>query len=95
MDGLTACTLCGAPPEDEHHITGRKHGGAYLDADLVVALCHDHHELAHEDLRAAGIDAPTDALSAVEQIAFRLRRLAQFFGRLAVVPMDLADRVHQ
>lgn len=38
-----------------HHPTGTDAVGRHLDPDLVIALCHDHHTLVHDDWNTLGI----------------------------------------
>ena len=48
---MTACAVCGRVGRwQHHHLTGRDHTGSYLDPDLTVPLCHDHHTLCDDDL---------------------------------------------
>jgi hypothetical protein len=78
------CQVCRrAPGQRDHHVTGRGQDGEYLDSELKPPLCHDDHELCHEDLRRAGLDRPCQARTFVERVEYRLRRVALFFGRLA------------
>jgi hypothetical protein len=76
------CLLCPEPADDPHHLTGRGHDGRYLDPQLVVPLCHSHHELAEDDLRAPGLVAPATASTTIESVAVRLQRSAIFLGRV-------------
>ena len=81
------CAYCGGKHPLTHHATGRDHQLRYLDPSLTIPLCHDHHQLVHDDLRAAGVDDPQTRaairLSFVERVEVRLRRLAVAIGRLA------------
>lgn len=78
------CLWCGERADDEHHLTGRDPHRQYLDEELTAPLCHSDHELAHDELRLAGIDTPPTApWSAVVAVEFRLKRLALFLGGLA------------
>jgi len=81
------CAYCGSEDVTGHHITGRDTQLQYLDPRLTVPLCHDHHYLAHDDLRVAGVDDPAAGTSPrlpfVERVELRLRRLAVALGRLA------------
>lgn len=77
------CAMCGDPADDSHHLTGRGLGHAHLDPDLVAPLCHDDHELVHEDLRQEGLDKPTAETAPARRVAFRLRRAAIFLARVA------------
>ena len=77
------CGMCGALAIcDGHHVSGR--GGpdrAYLDPDLVVDLCHDCHELAHDDLRDQQLDRPLAGTNVLEHIERFLRRVGLFVAR--------------
>jgi len=64
-------------------VTGRGRDHAYLDPDLYLSLCHDDHELVHEDLRAEQVDRPTEEASAGRRVAYRLRRTALLLVRVA------------
>jgi hypothetical protein len=72
-----------------HHPTGRGPDGRYLDPNLKLPYCHDHHELSHDDWRALWIDdserdrQPERRLTFIERVERRLRRLAATVGRLA------------
>ena len=87
------CVQCGAEQVEGHHLTGRDSQGCYLDRALTLWLCHDHHELAHDDWRTLRIQDPNpdhvecDAapLSCVERVELRLRRLATLAGRMAAM----------
>jgi hypothetical protein len=83
------CAICGRPAKVHHHLTGRDHLQAYLDPGLVVPVCHDHHQLLHDDLRDEQLDRVHEPLAVIERVAHRLRRVAVFFTRLAKTPMDL------
>jgi hypothetical protein len=88
------CSICGGPADDAHHLTGRGPGHVHLDPDLVAPLCHDDHELVHEDLRQEALDNPTVATSPTRQVAFRLRRAAIFLARVADANPALGWLVH-
>jgi hypothetical protein len=75
--------ICGAPSSRVHHLTGRGYDGAYLDPELRASLCHDDHELCHEDLRNARVDRPLESATLVERLERGLRRVAMFVARLA------------
>ena len=51
---LENCAICGGRAVDPHHLTGRGSDRLQLDPDLTAPLCHDDHELIHEDLRTEG-----------------------------------------
>ena len=76
------CLLCGEPSDHQHHLTGRGVDHAQLDQTLTVPLCHDHHELVHQDLRSGGIDKPLQSTTPPERIARRLERVSTFLGRV-------------
>ena len=75
--------------DDLHHLTGRGSDKNYLDPELVVVLCHDHHELIHDDLRQEQVDKPLDSVSAASRVARRLIRVALIFDRVAEVTPTL------
>jgi hypothetical protein len=77
-----ACLFCGEPFDDRHDVTGRGGDGCYLDPQLLVALCHSDHELAGDDLRTTGLDAPPAGGTFLELLEYRLARIACFLGRL-------------
>lgn len=102
------CAFCGAPADHQHHLTGRHPDRSYLHPHLTVGLCHRHHCLVHDDLRAQRIDTPTHAAAEPAGAAvFALRRIAVFLGRfakhadnplwqsLAGVLQELADTVQR
>ncbi len=67
---------------DRHHLTGRCNGD-YVDPFLVVAMCHNHHELAGEDLRAENLERGNQHSSPVAVVAHRLHCVGVFLARLA------------
>jgi hypothetical protein len=83
------CLWCGAAGWRGHHPTGRGPDGEYLDPELRLPYCHDHHELSHDDWRTLEVhasgrsDEPERGLCFIERVALRLRRLAATVGRLA------------
>src|SRR4051812_21341907 len=74
---------CGAPATRRHHPTGALGGRRLLDPPLTSGLCHDCHEAEHDVLRALGLEEPTRTLTFVEQVEWRLRRLAVHLDRIA------------
>jgi hypothetical protein len=90
----TRCLICGAGECDGHHATGRAPNGRYLDPDVKLPLCHDHHELVGDDWRTLGVgdrkprNLPKQDLSLIEQVELRLRRAAVVAGRLAAEHPD-------
>ena len=65
-----------------HHLTGRDDADTYLDVDLIVPLCHDHHMLCHDDwhtLELVGID---HRLTLIERVELRLLRIAAALSRI-------------
>ncbi len=65
-----------------HHPIGRDHENQYIDPDLVMELCHDHHMLCHDDwhtLELVGID---HRLTLIERVELRLRRIAAALSRI-------------
>lgn len=79
---MTVCILCDRTVVDLHHLTGRSNG-EYVDPDLVVPLCHRHHELAGTDLRAEGLERANAHTNVVELMTFRLACIGVFFARAA------------
>ena len=85
------CVLCEAGDCSGHHLTGRDQNGHYLDPDLIVRHCHDHHTHAHDDWSVLGVQDPPEKTKQaaapprplIERVELRLRRLAVFFGRFA------------
>jgi hypothetical protein len=83
------CPICGAHGRRAHHPTGRGPDGRYLDPELRLPYCHDHHELAHDDWRTLFIEdrelgqEPNRPLAFIERVELRLRRLAATVARLA------------
>jgi hypothetical protein len=65
-----------------HHLTGRDHTGGYLDPELTVPVCHDHHTLFHDDWHTGGVHAPSHELSLIERVEWRLRRAAAGLARI-------------
>ena len=80
---MMACSFCGREGLwRPHHPTGRDHQGDYLDEDLTLAACHDHHSLCHDDWYTLGLDKVDRPQSLVELVAFWLRRLSCCLARL-------------
>ena len=83
------CLVCGDVPCLGHHPTGRGPDDRYLDPDLRLPYCHDHHELCGDDWRTLGVEdskrdrEPERTLSLIERVERRLQRLAATVGRLA------------
>lgn len=77
------CAICGQPGDDWHHLTGRGADDLQLDPEVTAPLCHDDHELIHGDLRAEHVDKPLAAITIVERVAHRLRRVGVFLVRVA------------
>lgn len=81
------CVYCGAEGALRHHLTGRDAQLRYLDPRLTLPLCHDCHQLVHDDLRTLDVDDPQDRAieeqPLVELVELRLRRLAVALGRIA------------
>ena len=93
MSTDSTCMWCNAPAVDAHHLTGRAPGRFYLDPELVVPLCHDDHELAHDDLRAARVDVPARrSWSRLRAVEFRLERLALFLVEVVLDVRPFAVR---
>jgi hypothetical protein len=80
------CAICGRPAagdHDPHHLTGRETPKKQLDDDVTAHLCHDDHELVHEDLRTEGLDRPLGPATPLGRVARRLERVAVFLARVA------------
>lgn len=82
------CIGCEAHASRRHHPTGRDFAEEYLDADLTVPVCHDDHELIHDDRRTLGTQEPPAPLSWFERVELRLRRIAGDLARLAELHPD-------
>jgi hypothetical protein len=82
MTGRLPCVICGRPSVDYHHVTQRQ-----IDPDVVLPLCHDHHELMGDDWHTAGIPPETEAPTVLHQLELGLRRWAMLIGRAAVHPL--------
>ena len=77
------CDICGKQVRrDAHHLTGRGDDGAQLDDELTADLCHDDHELNHDDLRRLNIDQPLRSSNVLERIERRLARVGIFLARV-------------
>jgi hypothetical protein len=82
-DELRRCAICGKQVRrDAHHLGGRGHDEEYLDP-ATADLCHDDHELAHDDLRRQRIDAPLESGNVLERVERLLRRVGVFLARVA------------
>ena len=80
---MKACAVCGRVGLwDEHHLTGVDHNGEYLDPEMTVPLCHDHHELIGDDTKTLNIEVPDSPLTEIEKVALRLRRLSVSLARI-------------
>jgi hypothetical protein len=77
------CIGCGARATRRHHPTGRDLAERYLDAEFTVAVCHDDHELVHDDRRTLGIHEAAAPLSWFDRVELRFRRIASDLARLA------------
>ena len=82
---MPRCYFCNRPFERGHHITGRC-GDAqsrYLDRDLAAPLCHDDHELVHDDWPTIGsAEYREEPISnPLERVLVRLERISVFFAR--------------
>jgi hypothetical protein len=88
------CAICSGPSEDPHHVTGKGPDEEYLDPDLTAPVCHDDHEMIHEDLRNEKLNKPLGRASIPERIAYRLDRLGVLLSRVAEqLPFDWVVRV--
>lgn len=80
---MAGCEFCGAPVKRRHHPTGRDERDLYLDYEFTVGLCHDHHELVHDDSHTLGWEKLVGQPHAwFERMELRLRRWAAFLARL-------------
>lgn len=89
---MIRCEMCGREGRwQAHHPTGkdclRHHPGGegcdcFLDPNLTVPLCHDHHTLCHDDWYTLGVAQPEGDLTWAERVELRLRRLAEALGRI-------------
>lgn len=77
------CLVCRGRAPWRHHPTGRDDQGAYLDPDLKSPVCHDDHQLAHDDWKTLGLEEVEDRLTVFERVELRHRRLAPFLARIA------------
>jgi hypothetical protein len=80
---MSACVICGRQACDLHHLTGTDAGSRYLDPELVAPLCHDDHELVHDDWHTRELHETRPGLSRLERIELGLRRLAVAAARFA------------
>jgi len=80
---MSGCEFCGGPVERRHHPTGRDEQDRYLDYEFVRGLCHDHHELVHDDSQTLGWEnLEGQPHTWFERIELRLRRWAAYLARL-------------
>ena len=78
------CAFCGERAKHAHHLTGRGPDHEYLHPGLTADLCHRHHTLVHNDLRAQWIDNPlAGGWSTAAVLEQSLLRVAAFLGRYA------------
>lgn len=79
------CAFCGVVAVNAHHLTGRAPDHTHLHPDLTVDLCHRHHVLIHNDLRAQQIDTPAlvNPWTVTGRVEYTLRRIAIFIARYA------------
>ena len=73
---MSGCDACEGPVERFHHPTGRDEGGVYLDSGFTRPLCHDHHELTHDQWKTLELEVVRDRLPFFERVEIRLRRWA-------------------
>ena len=78
-----ACLMCGARDCRRHHPTGRDYAEQYLDVDLTVSVCHDDHQLLHDDRHTLGSEKVGAPLCWFDRVELRLRRLASDMARMA------------
>ncbi len=74
--GAPRCGHIGAV--ERHHLLGRGADGAYVEPQLLVALCGECHQSAHRLLGLAGLDGRREATPALllRRLAVGLRWLA-------------------
>jgi len=75
-----ACTVCGRDCRISHHITGDA-----LDGEFETPVCHDHHQLVHDDWHTLGVGAEQQPRNFFDRLVLRLRRTAAFLGRLVAI----------
>lgn len=80
---MSGCALCGGPCGRRHHLTGRDDEDRYLDPEFTIPVCHDDHELVHDDWRTLEVLEVHGRLTFVDRVELRLRRAAVFAARLA------------
>jgi hypothetical protein len=78
MTGRKPCVLCARPSVDAHHVT--QHG---IDFELTLPLCHDHHEVVHDDWRGADVAADVAPETLLHALQLGMERLAMIAGRAA------------
>ncbi len=63
-------------------MTGTDLEGRYLDSDLLVPLCHDHHYLISDDWKTLNIETSSEPLTEIDVAVLRLRRTAATLARI-------------
>ncbi len=101
---MSVCAVCGRKGRWRgHHPIGKDNEDRYLDPDLIMELCHDHHQLCHDDWHTFDLEKVKGRLTLIERVELALRRLAPalarvdaggggdtFWGRLAATCVMLA-----
>jgi hypothetical protein len=85
---MSVCAFCGSAACDLHHPTGKDADNEYLDPDLRIPVCHNDHELIHDDWHTLGLHDALPGLSRLELIELGLRRLAIATSRFAEAHPD-------
>ena len=104
---MSDCLICQRQATRDHPPNGRGPDGEYLDPDLVMELCHSHHELCHDDWHTFGLANPSGR-TVVELLELGMRRIAlglsrvdiasddnTFWGRMAAFLVVWASRLRQ
>ena len=77
--------FCGQPASQWHHVTATFPGRVFLDAEFVIAVCDECHDLIHEDYRFHGIVLPLRDESTVAVREHRHRCMGLSLSRIAEV----------
>lgn len=86
MSARPTCLIAGCPNPASglrHHPTGKDAAGQYLDPQYKAGLCHDHHELVHDDWHTHEIADGVDRSTFLEWLQLSMSRLAVTVGRIA------------
>jgi hypothetical protein len=85
--------FCGQTATQWHHPTATFPGRAFLDAEFVVPVCDECHDLIHEDYRFCGIVLPLRDQSIVAVREHRHRCMGLTLLRIADV-MPTVSWIH-